>query len=82
MRFRQKPAVFWNQHRQTAGNGNFLRKNVFHKFSSLVDFLWKTPPPSSEMVFHNVENCAGLTRLVFSTKLWEKFSTLGNADTA
>ncbi|WP_302512833.1 hypothetical protein [uncultured Ruminococcus sp.] len=44
--------------------------------------MWKTPPPSAEMVFHNVENCAGLPRRVFSTKLWEKFSTLGNADVA
>ncbi|ERJ96738.1 hypothetical protein RUMCAL_00891 [Ruminococcus callidus ATCC 27760] len=34
------------------------------------------------MVFHNVESCAGLTRRAFSTKLWEKFSTLGNADVA
>ena len=80
--FSTKTVGFWNQHRQTAGNGNFLRKNIFHKFSSLVDFLWKTPPPSAEMVFHNVENCAGSTRHFFSTKLWEKFSTLGNADVA
>lgn len=46
------------------------------------EFFVENVSQSTEMVFHNVENGAVLMRHVFSTKLWEKLSTLGNADAA